>query len=669
MLYPKLKEISATREMLEGFKGYNHNLKIAENEFYDTKNLSSDNYPLISPRKKRGVYQTTNDANGMCSNTDFCYVDGRYIHIGNDKVDLSLTQGVKNLVNFGSNVIILPDQKYINTINYADRGHAKQGVYDLPEQAQDSAEPAKVVFTLVSYSDSDEIYNTLLDKSKGNKVWVGAAGVSAEEAEDRGDYLFYATANYVPPSGWKMYSPCKAYNSDEIVWQPYGSTYWAAIGVYVLCDDEEYTKVVLNSIASAITDNPAVKITGTTTDLDSLTGVKVKVGEGIIRDRESGDEVILRNGLVIYQTEHINLDAYQGYADAGLLVRDGQAIAGTWSPLEVSTPISITAPYNANSATIPVMDFVIESGNRLWGCRYGYNNEGNFVNEIYASALGDFKVWNKIDGTSTDSYAASVGTSGAFTGAISYGGYPIFFKEDCIHKVYGNYPANYQIQTTMCRGVQKGSEKSLAIVNEILYYKSRTGVCAYDGSLPVEVSSQLGDVAYFDAVAGGLGNKYYISMRDESGEYNLFVYDTRKNIWHREDNTQTTQFCSHKGDLFYIDYADNHIKSVKGTGITEDTIDWSATTGILGASLPDNKYVSRLDVRLMLSVGARVSFYIEYDSIGEWEHLFTMDGVNLKSFTVPVRPNRCDHFRLKLIGRGEAKIFSICKTIEGGKDT
>ena len=46
---------------------------------------------------------------------------------------------------------------------------------------------------------------------------------------------------------------------------------------------------------------------------------------------------------------------------------------------------------------IPAMDYVIECGNRLWGCRYGQNNNGEFVNEIYASALGDFKTWYKFE--------------------------------------------------------------------------------------------------------------------------------------------------------------------------------------------------------------------------------------------------------------------------------
>jgi hypothetical protein len=235
--------------------------------------------------------------------------------------------------------------------------------------------------------------------------------------------------------------------------------------------------------------------------------------------------------------------------------------------------------------------------------------------------------------------------------------------------VYGNYPANYRVQDTACRGVQKGCERSLAIVNEVLYYKSRSSVCAYDGSLPQEISYAFGEEIYNNAVAGALRNKYYISMSDANGLWHFFVYDTTKGMWHREDDTQATCFCNCRGDLYYIDYATNQIKTVKGTGALETTpIKWEAITGVIGTDSPDKKYVSRMDVRMFLEVGARVSFYAEYDSCGEWEHLFTMTGKDLRSFAVPIRTRRCDHLRLKITGEGDTKIYSICKTIEQGSD-
>ena len=74
-----------------------------------------------------------------------------------------------------------------------------------------------------------------------------------------------------------------------------------------------------------------------------------------------------------------------------------------------NTPITI-------SRKMPKMDFVIESNNRLWGCRYGENNDGDTVNEIYCSKQGDFKNWQCFEGVATDSYVASCGTDGEWTG-------------------------------------------------------------------------------------------------------------------------------------------------------------------------------------------------------------------------------------------------------------
>ena len=124
---------------------------------------------------------------------------------------------------------------------------------------------------------------------------------------------------------------------------------------------------------------------------------------------------------------------------------------------------------NLNDTTITIkgiynFDYVVESQNRLWACRYGEDDQGKKINRIYASALGDFKNWSEFNGVDDDPYFVNLGSDGEFTGAINYNGYPIFFKENCIHKVYGNYPSSYQISTENSVGVQKGSAKALQVV-------------------------------------------------------------------------------------------------------------------------------------------------------------------------------------------------------------
>ena len=328
----------------------------------------------------------------------------------------------------------------------------------------------------------------------------------------------------------------------------------------------------------------------------------------------------------------------------------------------------VTAPLSV-SRRLPRMDFVIECGNRLWGCRYGLNNDGAVVNEIYASKLGDFRNWNCFMGTSTDSYIMSLGSDGPFTGAVTHLGHPLFFKEHCVHKVYGSSPESFEIQTTACRGVQKGSHGSLAIVGETLFYKARSAVCAYDGSLPVEVSQPLGSTAYSDAVGGAHGNKYYISMGDDRGQWHLFVYDTARNMWHREDSLRAGGFCSWMGEMYCVDAGSRNILTLLGTGEAyEAQVAWEAETGDLGLNSPDMKYVSRLLLRLMLEPDAMLDVSIQYDMDPGWIHLCNIRGTDLRSFTVPVIPRRSDHMKLKLVGIGGAKLYGITKVIQEGSD-
>ena len=93
-----------------------------------------------------------------------------------------------------------------------------------------------------------------------------------------------------------------------------------------------------------------------------------------------------------------------------------------------------------------------------------------------------------------------------------------------------------------------------------------------------------------------------------------------------------------------------------------------AQTGPIGTDSPDMKYISKLTIRMSLAIGTRVRFLVQYDSMGDWEQISMITGMNLRSFSVPIQPRRCDHFRLRIEGEGEARIYSITKTIEQGSD-
>lgn len=322
---------------------------------------------------------------------------------------------------------------------------------------------------------------------------------------------------------------------------------------------------------------------------------------------------------------------------------------------------------------VPELDFVCECQNRLWGCRYGLDENGEAVNEILCCALGDFRNWRQFAGLSTDSWRGAVGSDGQWTGAASYLGHPTFFKENRIHRVSVSAEGAHEISETVCRGVQKGSAKSLVVVNETLYYLSRSDVCAYQGGFPVGVSAELGGESLHDGVAGSAGGKYYLSVLRADGSAALFVYDIARSLWLREDETRVTQFARVDDELYAI--ADGEIITMRGSlplgdSTREETIEWMAESGLLSYRMPENKRVSRYNLRLALAPDAQVLVEIEYDSDGVWRRVGEIRAAKggCGSYLIPVRPHRCDHLRLRLTGSGEMKLYSIARLLEMGSD-
>ena len=580
MRYPPLKELPTTREMVDVFRGYNHNLRISNGEFFNMKNMTSDDYPVLSPRGKRGVYAKPASPQGLIAKEALCYVDGADFVIGANRINMGLStearDNPKKLVSMGAYVIILPDKKYINTAKPEDRGDIE-----------------------ASFETRDEVTFSLC-KLDGNAYEIQYTQTDAPENPT-------ATTIWLDTSTTP--NSLKQWSDSAGMWVSIESTYIKIQHDGIGKDFEKYDGITIGGLKD--------------------TAVASMEGAAIIQ--EKGDDYLIVVGI---------LDKV----------------------VSLVTPVTF-------KRTMPVMDFVIEANNRLWGCRYGLDDNGEFVNRLYASKLGDFKNWNCYMGLSTDSYYANVGSDGYFTGAVTHLGAALFFKENVLHKVYGSFPAEFTIQDTACRGVQDGCHGSMAIVNEILYYKARNAVCAYDGSLPVEVSYALGNERYYDAVGGSHGNKYYICMCDTFNNWNLFVYDTSKGLWHREDDLQATHFTSFRGELYCVDAGNINIITLLGSGEDyEDEVEWMLETGELGITSPDMKYISRITLRMKMDIGAEMNIYAQYDMSDEWLQVCHIRSTDLRSFSIPIRPRRCDFMRLKIEAKGMGKIYAMTKTIEQGSD-
>lgn len=313
---------------------------------------------------------------------------------------------------------------------------------------------------------------------------------------------------------------------------------------------------------------------------------------------------------------------------------------------------------------VPDMDFICENENRLFGCK---------GNEIYASKLGDIFNWNVFDGLTTDSYSVDVGSSGEFTGCCSYGGYAVFFKPEHIYKLYGNYPSAYQLMGSHTLGLEEGSHGALAVAGETLFFLSRAGFTAYTGGVPQQVSAVFGNEHYKNAVAGSDGLKYYVSAEKENGEHRLFVFDSQYKVWHVEDETEAVGFAYYKGCL-YMMAADGNVWIVGNTvmapaGCTDEPqIKWMCEFAETYHNNPDAKGLTKLQLRMEFDKAAHCDVEIMYDSDGRWIQAGRIDGTTQQEHVVPLILRRCDHYKIKLSGKGTCRLYSLAKEFYAGSD-
>ena len=319
----------------------------------------------------------------------------------------------------------------------------------------------------------------------------------------------------------------------------------------------------------------------------------------------------------------------------------------------------VDVPFQSISITrkSPSLDFVMEHNNRLWGV-------SNKDNTIYASKLGDPTNWQYFQNTALDSYYAEQGSDGEWTGCAPYSSHLLFFKEDCIHKVYGSFPSEYQIQTSICHGVEKGSSKSIVFMNDAVLYKSRVGIMGYAGGSPQLISPQFGNEKYKNVVAGTDGRRYYASMEKKSGDHVLMVYDTEYQEWHKQDDLEVRSFAYINGKVVYAEKDNMNIMEMASDVPEADPIQWMAVLGPFDEYIENKKVYSRLKMRYKMPTGSSFSVYIavddDYDD-DQWTLVEAVTETNELTQELFFMPSRCDQFAIKIVGSGYCKIKSMVR--------
>lgn len=357
------------------------------------------------------------------------------------------------------------------------------------------------------------------------------------------------------------------------------------------------------------------------------------------------------------------------------LYHDVDAPSADWTELDFH-PMQSTISREA-----PELEGIMANDNRLWGY------EGS---TIYASKLGDPLNFNVFDGLASDSWTLDAQVSGTFTGCAVYQGYPTFFTEDGIWRIYGDKPENFTLRREGNMGVLADSSRSIAEAGGTLFWLSPWGVCAWRGSgEPTLISGPLGETLTFESGAGGGdGTRYFISMRyydTEDGDYvwGLYVYDTRRGMWHREDGTMAVEMVRDGNTVMWVTPRDGQngwavwsTLDLTGYAIFGDgwplgyegnrEISWWAEFAdstrfyeTTDTASQNKKGLLRLLLRCDLEEGSDMTVWVRYDSTGDWQEVRTVSAAKKQSFHFPLILRRCDHYRLKLTGTGWARIFSI----------
>jgi hypothetical protein len=133
---PEIYEEDTGRTMTATFAGLNRGLRIGDGELSDMENLTSDEFPVLSVRKRRGIPKLYADkpvgmitrAFGSAGEFQPVWIDRTVLHIGEEEEINLAAYGYRDdgadrqLVSMGAYIIVVPDMIYINTVKTHDRG-------------------------------------------------------------------------------------------------------------------------------------------------------------------------------------------------------------------------------------------------------------------------------------------------------------------------------------------------------------------------------------------------------------------------------------------------------------------------------------------------------------------------------------------------------------------
>lgn len=645
---PKLPyRLTRSRPTQLAFGILNHTATAADGEIYDERDVSTEEYPALTPRKSRlKAPSTISLAEYSRIGSDgaklFWHSGGDLYYGGNLVGSLPLGDGVTRRFAFmGERIVIWPDKVCYDS----ETGRMTAFGEKLTANATLTHE-YETNYQYLTVSDGDVDLTTHF--AAGDSFVLGFRRESLRDLE--GTYqAVKVTAKVITLATGSLPRVGVSGNATiEAVKAGTDGTYWMESVFLTVTAEHEINRDVL-----------------TFDTAESLTGLF-----------KAGDAVLLNN------------NPRKSYAVEAVTALALYFAEGTLSGL---TAYGGTVLGCIVSSEPPELDHFTVCDNRVFGCR---------GSEIYASKLGDPAQWYywHTPSLSTDSWYLDTGDPSPFTACCVYGGRPHFFTERSVTVLYGDTPAQYSTATVELYGVKAGSADSLVAVGGALYYLSPQGFVRYTSSEgAVVISDRLGSV-FSSACAGTDGRCYYACALDPLGRAANYKYSLKSGLWAKEDGRRFYSFASLPNRLLalssdgsdercvmlisggyntvgenvdglgFLSYADPPSMEVVLAPLREDRSE--------GVALRP-RWVQKLYLRLIRSQGAEVSVSVLFDG-GEEREVLRLSGIaqlldapeaelgREEVVQIPLPNNKCDTYRIviRAAGTSGTVVKLLCMTRE-----
>lgn len=303
---------------------------------------------------------------------------------------------------------------------------------------------------------------------------------------------------------------------------------------------------------------------------------------------------------------------------------------------------ALNPSYGTNGTfTAPAIDYAVEFGNRIWAV------EGN---NIYASKLGDFKLWSTFDGFETDSWATDIAGAGRFSDIIKYQNHIVLYKQNQIFEMYGYRPSQFQVQEVSANGsVNYGAS---AEGNSLLLFVGQKNIYVYSGGMPKAIADDL-DLDVTKARVGTDGELFYIYMINH-GVKELLVYDPTKGAFMPEDSLEVINFIRHQNAVYSLDATGKVTKHGSGT----EDIDFSFTTKEFDNGISNKQIAKYISLKVDMEHGSEITVQsrINGGAYVDQIHIIALK-VGKQYHKIPVYVQRCETYQIRILGKGNVVIY------------